>query len=133
MNEVEAKTETQKQGKWHINLDWFQQRNRSFTSLAHGLLCAKCRKRHKKELSATELVALITSCCASDPNFINGQLPVMESVFRFFLSSGNKPLDVNELSKEVNARRGDAYRVSPETLARLLKNDDYYGLHETSD
>ncbi len=35
---------------WFIDLDWCQQANRSFSALAQGCLCSKCRERLKGEI-----------------------------------------------------------------------------------
>lgn len=120
--------------RWSINLDWFQQNHRSISVLVQNYVCPKCDKqlsaKGKKE-SANALMQAIKNCCSRAPDFINERLPILESVFRFFLSNGNKPLDIEELGKQLNTLRGgDPYRTSTETLSRLLKNDSYYGLKE---
>jgi hypothetical protein len=119
---------------WSIDLDWFQENHRSISILVQNYLCAKCDKqltaKGKKE-SPNALMVAIKSCCSRAPDFINERLPILESIFRFFLSNGNKPLDIEELGKQLNVLRGgDPYRTSTETLSRLLKNDSYYGLRE---
>ena len=120
--------------RWFIDLDWYQQNNHSFTTLAQSCLCAKCSKQlsaEEKEISAAELLSTIKECCGNDPGVITGQLPVLESVFRLFLANGNQPLDLEELGKQLSERRGgDTYRTSAEILSRLLKNEQYYGLRQ---
>jgi len=117
---------------WFIDLDWYQQNNRSFSALAQGHLCAKCRKQlnaEGKEIPAADLLSTIKDCCGNEPGFITGQLPILESVFRLFLANGNQPLDLEELGKQLSERRGgDTYYTSPEILSRLLKSEQYYGL-----
>ena len=55
----------------------------------------------------------------------------MESVFRIFLASGNKPLDLEELDMQLSERWSvGTYRISAETLSRLLDRDQYYGLSQ---
>ncbi len=116
---------------WFIDLDWHQQSNRSFLALAQGCLCPKCQERLKGEISAADLLSTIKDCCASDPQFITGQLPILESVFRFFLANGNQPLDLEDLGKQLSERRdGDTYRTSAEILSRLFKSDQYYGVRQ---
>jgi hypothetical protein len=116
-------------------LDWFQQNNRSISILLQTYLCPKCAKRlsaKRKDNSPESLMTAIKDCCSHAPGFINDRLPVLESVFRFFLANGNQPLELEELGKQLSELRGgDPYRTSPETLSRLLKNDRYYGLHES--
>ena len=123
--------------RWFINLDWFQRNNRSFSVLAWGCLCPACRERLKaepEEIAATDLLATFKDCCSKPPGFIGSDMPVMESVFHLFLANGNQPLDLVELSRQLNeGRGGDSYRTSPEILSRLLENDHYYGLGQVQD
>ena len=116
--------------RWFIDLDWHQQNNRSFLALAQGCLCPKCqKKRLKREISAADLLATIKKCCCKTPDFITDKLPILESIFRLFLTNGNQPLDLEELGRQLSEwRGGDTYRTSAEFLSRLLASDQYYGL-----
>ena len=118
--------------RWFIDLDWYQQNNRSISALAEGYLCPKCRKQFSaegKEVSTAELLTTIEDCCSKDPGFIIGQLPILESIFRSFLANGNQPLTLEELGEQLSEQRGgDTYRTLEEILSRLLKSDRYYGL-----
>ena len=117
--------------RWFIDLDWYQQNNHSFFTLAQGYLCPKCRERLKKEVSADELLTTIKDCCSKTPGFITDKLPILESIFRLFLANGNQPLDVEELGKQLSEwRGGDTYRTSAEVLPRLLKDEQYYGIRQ---
>ena len=119
---------------WFIDLDWFQQSNRSFFALAQSCLCPKCRERLKGEISAADLVTTITDCCSKTPGFITDKLPIVESIFRLFLANGNQPLDLEKLGRQLSEwRGGDTYRTSAEILSRLLERDQYYGLRQVSD
>lgn len=116
---------------WFIDLDWYQQNNRSFFALAQGCLCLNCREQLKGEISAAELLTMIKDCCAKFPNFITGKLPILESIFRLFLANGNQPLDLEELGRRLSQwRGGDTYRTSAKVLLRLLSSDQYYGLRQ---
>ena len=117
---------------WFIDLDWYQQNNRSFFGLAQGCLCPKCQERLRGgEVSAADLLATVKDCCSKKPGFISGNLPILESIFRLFLANGNQPLDLEELGKQLNEwRGGDSYRTSAEVLSRLLESDRYYGLRQ---
>ena len=116
---------------WFIDLDWFQQSNRSFFTLARSCLCPKCRESLKGEVSAADLIITIEDCCSKEPSFITGELPILESIYRLFLANGNQPLDLEELGKQLSERRGgDTYRTSVEILSRLLERDQYYGLRQ---
>ena len=118
--------------RWCIALDWFKQNNRSFSTLAWGCLCPKCRERLEAkpgEIVATDLLATIGDCCSKAPGFISGDLSILESIFRLFLTNGNHPLDLEQLSWQLNEwRGGDSYHTSTEILSRLLESDQYYGL-----
>ncbi len=124
----------QAEPQWFIDLDWYQQNNRSFIALAEGCLCADCRKRLRVEggeVSANSLLNNIKDCCSRDSGFITGELPIMESVFRLFLANGNQPLGLEELREQLSEwRGGDAYRTSAEILPRLLRSDRYYGIRQ---
>jgi len=86
------------------------------------------------EIPASDLLANIKNCCCQAPDFISGDLPILESVFRLFLANGNEPLNVEELGKQLSKRRGrDTYRTSAEILSRLLESDQYYGLGQVSE
>ena len=123
--------------RWFIDLAWFEPHNRSFVTLAQGCLCPECRKQLKVqegETAAVDLLANIRDCCSDKPDFTAGRLPIMESIFRFFLASGNQPLDLEELGKQLSERRGgDSYRTSTEILSRLLESDQCYGLRQVEE
>ena len=98
-------------------------------------MCPKCREQLKAEegeISAAELLSTIKDCCSKTLGFITRELPVLESMFRLFLANGNEPLDLEQLSRQLDEWwGGDSYRTSAEILARLLENDQYYGLRQT--
>ena len=128
-----ADTDAEETGqRWFIDLDWYQPNNRSFITVAQGCLCPDCRKRLNVEegnVSAADLVTTIGDCCSNAAEFITGEMPLLESIFRFFLASGNQPLDLVELGTQLSIRRGgDINRTSVEVLSRLLENDHYYGI-----
>jgi hypothetical protein len=130
--DVEEVSAEQEEPCWSIDIDWFEANNRSLVALVRDSLCEKCRKRLDSEgklNSLDDLLATIRDCCSTEPSFISGELPIMESVFRLFLANGNQPLDLIELGRQLSERRGvDTYRTSAEILSRLLKNDRYYGI-----
>ena len=68
---------TQARPRWFIDLDWFQQNNRSFSALAQNCLCSKCRESLTGEISATDLVTTIKDCCSKTPGFITVELPIL--------------------------------------------------------
>lgn len=133
MNE-EATNAEQPVTYWAINLEWFQQNRRSISVLITDYLCPKCVKQFSAETkgrSPEALMSTIKNCCSQAPDFVNDRLPILEGIFRLFLSNGNQPLDLEEMGNQLSQLRGgDSYRTSPEALSRLLKSDRYYGLQE---
>jgi len=122
----------QEEPRWAIDPDWFEANNRSMLPLVRSSLCSKCRKRldsKGKWGSLDDLMTAVRECCSDEPDYITGELPIMESVFRLFLANGNQALDLIELGRQLSERRGvDTYRTSVEILSRLLKYDQYYGI-----
>jgi len=119
--------------RWFIDLDWLEEHNRSFLALAQGCLCPKCTKKRKgsEPISPAKLISTIESCCGKASDFISGSSPVLESIFRLFLANGNKPLSLEELSKQLAKRLGgESHRTSVEILSRLLRDEHYYGLRQ---
>ena len=131
MEEREA-TDARFKSQWFIDLDWYQQNQRSFTTATRCSLCPDCLRRLEAkdgEISADELLSAINSCCSTVPEYITPRLALMESVFRIILANGNRPLSLEELGRQLNERRGGgAYHASEEMLSRLLESDCYYGL-----
>jgi len=120
--------------RWFIDVDWYVQNNRSLYTLAQSYLCPDCTKqlsKEGKEISVDALLSTIKDCCSHAPGFITDHLPILESVFRFFLANGNQPLDLEELGEQLSEwRGGDTYRTSADILFRLLSIEQYYGLQE---
>ena len=123
--------------KWAVNLEWLAANNRSLSIMAKGSLCAKCRKKLKideGEAKAGDVLKAVKNCCAKSPDFITSGMPLHESIFRVFLANGNQPLTLDQISNQLNDRRGiDAYRTSATVLSRLLRHDQHYGLRVASD
>jgi hypothetical protein len=114
--------------KWHIDLEWFRANDASFYTLTQDYLCTKCRKKIKREAKAEDIIKSTSTCCAKKDDFITADMPVMSSIFRFFLSNGNEPVELEALSRELSERRGTIAGTSPEVLRRLLLHDRYYGV-----
>jgi hypothetical protein len=115
--------------RWFIDLDWYQQNNRSFLTMAQACLCASCSEKLKgTDATEAEILSIIKSCCAQTPEFITPALPLLESIFRLFLASGNQPLSLAELGEKLrDYRQGDTRASAVDILSRLLESDRYYG------
>lgn len=118
--------------RWAIDVAWLEERGRAFPAMAERCLCAKCRKRLKSgggPVATEGLLDAAKECCAHSGDYITGDLPILESIFRLLLAEGNQPLDLMELGRRLSERRGvDTYRTSVEMLSRLLRNDRHYGI-----
>ena len=131
MDSEETSVEYEEQN-WHIDVDWLEQNNRSFSSLAERCLCSDCKKRFRNEqikLSVEELFTNIRNCCSGTTSYVSSTTPIMESAFRLLLANGNQPLDLIEMGRQLSDWRGiDTYRTSVDVLSRLLSKDMYYGI-----
>jgi hypothetical protein len=127
MNSEETNNEWRHE-RWHIDLDWYKANGCSFFILAQNYPCPRCRKRLKREAKAEDVIKAVSTCCSKKENFITAGMPVMSSVFRYFLANGNQPVALETLSKELSEWRGTIAGTSPEVLRRLLVNDRYYGI-----
>lgn len=119
--------------RWFIDLDWFPRNNRSFLAITQDSLCPDCRQRlgtSPGDIAEANLLAAISGCCSKAPAFITSELPIRQSIFRLFLANGNQPLNLEQLSQELNEQRG-GYPTPPVALLRLLKSDDFYGIYPT--
>jgi hypothetical protein len=116
------------QEQWCINLNWYDANGCSFVTLAQDYLCLRCLKRLKKEAKPDDIIKTVSACCSKKDDFIRADMPVMSSVFRYFLANGNQPVELETLSQELSERRGTTAGASPEILRRLLINDRYYGI-----
>lgn len=54
------------------------------------------------EVSQVDELNLAIKLAAADPNFINPQTSLVDSVFRVFLANGNQPLTPRELAEETD-------------------------------
>jgi hypothetical protein len=61
----------------------------------------------------------IRACCSLKPGYITLDTPLLESIFRLFLSNGNKPLSVLELHEHLDKK-------PPETILRMLTRGRIY-------
>lgn len=115
---------------YFIDFGWFQENDRSFTAVASRCLCSDCRERlisEQEEITPALLMTNIRDCCSKVPGFISPKLPLFEKIFRLFLSEGNKPLRLKELTAQLSSSVDNPASLTPHSLKRLLGNDRYYG------
>lgn len=124
-------TDTIEDKFYSINLAWFDDNKVSFSEVAGRRLCHSCQKKltpAAKE-SPEELIKVITQCCAREKDYLHSQQPVMESVFRLFLSSSNRPLAAETILRKINEKRPDnPLTISVETVQKLLDSGRFFGL-----
>lgn len=85
----------------------------------------------KKVRYGDDPLGTISDCCSKAEGFITRDLPIMEIIFRIFLTNANQPLALEELKERLDeglATEERAITISLEKLKRLLDNDRYYGL-----
>ncbi len=121
--------------RFHIDTDWWVEQGRDIRVYVRNLLCDDC----SKALATMPLDSMIDSvdpetgevhqvdalwdslltCCSKKPGFIDDNVPIVDGIFRVFVSNGNKPLSIRELHAYVSHR-------SPEVLLRTLTAGDVY-------
>jgi hypothetical protein len=89
------------------------------------------------EVAAGKIIESISSCCSKQPEFITGEMPVLESAFRIILAGGNKPIStgdiagrMRELRKSVPAETpAESFFVSSATtvftVSAFIRNEAY--------
>jgi hypothetical protein len=116
--------------RYFIDLDWYQEQERSFATLASSRLCPTSRKKEKTKSEAA-LLRTIRQCCSKRDGFITPNMPLLEMIFRLLLANGNQPLDLGQMQEQLQKWLGDssnARDLSVPKLKRILSNDKYYGL-----
>jgi hypothetical protein len=116
--------------RYFIDLDWYQQQERSFATLAASRLCPTSRKKEKTKSEAA-LLRTIKQCCSKRDGFITPNMPLLEMVFRLLLANGNQPLELGQMQEQLQKWLSDtsnAPDLSVAKLKRILDNDRYYGL-----
>jgi hypothetical protein len=104
--------------EFHIDADWWEEKDRNFRVYLLSHLCPECQERYKNYQEA-ELIDWIDAdtgevsqvdglwhslrvCCSLKPDYINDHTPVTTAVFRTFLANGNEPLTSVELGERLN-------------------------------
>lgn len=122
--------------RYHIDLNWLRENRRSFTSLGSSRLCEMGHdelKRLADDPDKTgEILEAIQECCGQQENFVSATQPIMESLFRLFLATGNRPMTVEEIGQELESRRGGR-APQPQVIELLLEKDTFYGVRPLPD
>ena len=120
---------------FHVSLTRLGQLNRSAVHLIAGRLTETCPSYGKAihELDASELIREIREFHDDSEDFIRYDMPIKEIVFRTLLSSGNEPIPLADLHRELTDRWSNALRpisIEETLLVRVLESDTYYGFAE---
>jgi hypothetical protein len=100
--------------RYHIDFDWWRSSDRDWHVYLQGFLCNVHQPLFANfeqagtidsvdpetaEVSQVDgLLHILISHCARQPEFIAQQLPLVETIFRLLLSTGNVPLNSREMA-----------------------------------
>jgi hypothetical protein len=103
--------------KFHIDFDWWEEKERNFRLHLLSHLCSECQSRYKdhRETDLVDWVDADTAevtrvdglwhslriCCSQRPEYIDELTPLTTAVFRTFLANGNEPLSPVELQERL--------------------------------
>ena len=117
--------------RYFIDFNWYQEKGRSFATLAVSRLCPTSRKKEKSKSDAA-LLKTLKQCCSKRDDFITPNMPLLEMVFRIFLGNGNQPLELWQIQEELQKYMGEngatIKDLSLPRLQRILDSDHYYGI-----
>lgn len=117
-----------------IDLEWYLRAGRSVEELLRSRRCAKCQEAiqgKESGITAQQHIKEIARTCSKDPGYLEDWMPIMEVLFRIILSSGNVPMTVPEIHRDLAAHlESRTYsRVLPfRWVERLLLADNPYGI-----
>lgn len=138
--------------KFFIDPSWYEEKNKSFQVIAQRRMCDSCREKLGTPVEervpvvdgtsgrvvfepqmvpyGSDPIKTIVECCSKTPSYLDPRLPLMEIIFRIFLSMGNQPLSLEELRRAVEEWIGptDGRIVTISVLQRLLESDNHYGI-----
>ena len=122
---------------FHIDWGWFERNNLSAQSAIYNQICET--HRHEVAPDATEPVdyidpatgevfpmdpmrEMILSLCQWEDDYITGEMPVNQALFRLLLATNNRPITPSEMASHLK-------RVDANTLLRLLTSGSVsYGI-----
>jgi len=121
--------------EFHIDYDWWERKGMNIGVELKSHLCKEHQDAFGQEFDATEKIDWIDEAtgevrrvnglqhvmrvhCSKQPDYINENLSLIDSVFRVFLAQGNKPLNCKEL--------GSITGHLPEKILRTLAGRRVY-------
>lgn len=142
MPKVSQKVKSSKkvEQSYAINPMAIEEAGRSGYKILESRLCPDCSQKFDKskdngELTFQDLRECIQKSCSQDLNFVTPAMPLLECAFRFLIASPKEPLTLTELHSKVNDLWSNApwpRHISPESLARAISSDSYYGIVEVA-
>ena len=139
--------------RYYINNNWYDEHSRSFKVMAQERLCESCKHKLGTETQerapridartgrvvfelrsvpfAENPLPVIRSCCSKRRDYITGETPIAEAIYRVMLASGNQPMESERLREELANYVGITERpqaITVETIERIIRKDDYYGM-----
>jgi len=119
--------ESESQLHYAIDMDWYQEKGRSFMSMATRRLCPSSQKRIPK--TEVTLFKNFKQCCSKSENYIEPTMPLLEIIYRIFLANSNKPLSLKQLHEKLTrlSNNNDNRDISIVKLKQIIDSDRYYG------
>ncbi len=139
--------------RYYIDQSWYDTNGISFRTAAQGRFCPECQKRvgsvaeesvpvvdqkagrvvyETRQVSyGDNPIAVIRAHCSKERNYITPDTPVVESVFRMFLASGNQPATLDHVRDSLSdwvSYRDRPHGYAPDLVKRLLEADRRYGI-----
>ena len=107
-----------KNTKFRIDFDWWKSQDRNWRNSLVSLLCPEHRESFADFSDRTDLDLVdpdtgevvhgdaltftLINHCARQENFFSENAPLVDSIFKVFLSNNNQPLDSEELAEIIN-------------------------------
>ena len=143
---------------YHIDPSWFEENNLSFEDVVRARMCDACRVKIGQEVEerapvfdkatgrmkfevrhttyGSDPLKVIREHCGRAKNYIHRDMPTLEAIFRVYLANGNQPMPLEHVREQLAEwcpGGGCQWLLLPlETVERLVLNDSYYGLRQTS-
>ena len=133
--EVVSEPESWEYVTYAIDVGWYKENQRSLSAVLRSrirLLGGETLERKLQKRKGQSILDALGKQKAKNPGFIPPDLPLVEAVFRVFLTSGNVPLtpvEVRERLMEWWRETGPYKEVEPHILKRLMDHDRFYGFY----
>ncbi|OGG56319.1 MAG: hypothetical protein A3F84_01635 [Candidatus Handelsmanbacteria bacterium RIFCSPLOWO2_12_FULL_64_10] len=150
----EGAAEEPAEERYFIDADWHEQQGLSFSDVVRERMCIQCQRRIGEDIEerypvvdrktrkvtyelrrvqyGARPVAVIRDCCAHKQQFVVPDMPVLEAIFRILLANGNQPMPLEHIRDQLRewcpTGRCQWLLLPPETIRRIVENDQFYGL-----